>query len=128
MAILDEGKGMEDMIKPRILIRFGMGGHETEYVINYFPQGTAGTCHDIPEDWAEVFSRELLDKAEKKDDWYIADRGTRLEIHPPTVNRKSTGSLIERMGEQKRTPETDLAIKEVLKKIVGEDTVLDFNA
>jgi hypothetical protein len=69
---------------------------------------------DIPSNWQEAFSK-LSAKG-----WNIMNRGSRFEIKPPFAGEGIFSRPI-------RTDETDRAVEEILRSVVGEKFELNFS-
>ncbi len=100
---------IEKLKRPHVTIVFGANGHEDEYDIRFLPNGLGAIKEvDIPDGWESIFEQKL------EKGWHVMNRGGRLEVKPPRVGNDILTS------KRERTEETDRAIRNILKSLVGE--------
>ncbi len=83
---------------PKTSLRFGMPGHESEYVLT-FHKDPHSEAEEIPEDWQEKLREKL------GPNWSVLNRGFRIEIVPPSSNKNEEEgtmlrSAIDNLGQE----------------------------
>ncbi|MFA6391343.1 MAG: hypothetical protein WCW66_01135 [Patescibacteria group bacterium] len=84
--------------KPQAFIRFGLPGHETEYVFKT-QANKYSEAETMSDEWEYAITQQL------GAEWAVMNRGERIEIIPP---------------RSQRTPETDQKVNQVIMSVIGD--------
>jgi hypothetical protein len=95
---IDREQSIDRDRRPHAFIRFGLPGHENEYVFKT-QANKYSEAETLPDEWEANIAQQL------GEEWAVMNRGERIEIIPPN---------------NQRTQETDQTVNEVIQNIIGE--------